>query len=108
MKLSELNEKLNALQGFNNKVGYRQFPEEDTPELPYITYEVVSSSNFYADNISYALINNVSINLISQYKDIASEELIEDMLDDNCIGWSKSEDYLEAELTYQITYEIQI
>ena len=108
MSLTELYTTLKSIEGFSNKVAYRQFPEKSAPKLPFIVYYVTSSDNETADNKVYLKRQNVTIELYSQNKDVASENLIEKALDDASIPWEKYEEYIDSEHMYQISYEITI
>lgn len=108
MTLSELGTKLEGIEGFENKVAYRFFPENEAPDLPYICYLANDSNNMYADNITYVKDTNVDIELYSRLKDELSEKKIEDMLDDNMIPYTKDEVYISTEKCYQIIYSVEV
>jgi len=76
------------------------------PVLPYLVYLMLNTDNFSADNKVYNNEANYSIELYTAIKDLASEKLVEDMLNDNDIFWDKTEIYIKAEKMYQITYSI--
>lgn len=108
MKLSELNDKLKSISGFEEKVAYRCFPEGKAPELPFICYLETGSDNFSADNISYLKKKVVSIELYSKNKDIASEEAIESKLDELGLPFEKDETYIQSEKCYEIVYTVEV
>jgi len=87
-------------------VAYYCFPEGEAPNLPFVCYLVVSSSNFTADGKVYYPVQNIDIELYSKNKDTVSEALIEDALTD--IVWEKSETYLDDEKCFEVVYSIQI
>jgi hypothetical protein len=78
------------------------------PPLPYIVYLFTDSENFGADNKVYQKINNYQVELYSDKKDLASEELIELVFDANDIYYQKSEVYIESEKLYEVLYLITI
>lgn len=88
------------------EVAYSHFNEP--PLLPYLVYLALDSDNFGADNKVYQKINNYQIELYSDYKDPATEEVLEDTLDSNGIFYDKFEVYIESEKLYQVAYQIQI
>lgn len=108
MKLSELKENLNNISGFEGKVAYREFPEGDAPNLPFICYLENGSNNFSADNISYLKKKIVDIELYSKEKDIASEEAIEMKLDELSIPFEKDETYIPSEKCYEVIYTVEV
>lgn len=99
---------LESIKGFYAKVAYTSFPEGEKPKLPYICYYETDSANFRADNKVYMRISMVNIELYSKFKDVKSEELIEAKLNEECIPWDKSEDYIQSEKLYLVTYDIRI
>lgn len=99
---------LNSITGFNGKVAYRAFPVGEAPSLPFICYLLTSSDNFLADNTVYYQIQEYDIELYSHNKDEISESLIEQALNENGLIWSKSEDFIDSENCYQITYTTEV
>lgn len=108
MTFSELFTILNSITGFDKKVAYRQWPEGQAPELPFIVYYAEGSDNVLADNKVYMPRTKVVIELYSVQKDTISEGLIESALNGNDIPWEKYEEYIESEHMLQISYEIII
>lgn len=108
MKLTNLFQLLNSLDGFENKVAYRNFPINEAPELPFICYLVTDTDNFLADGKVFKIISNIDIELYTSNKDETSEKIVEDALFENDITWNKDEDYLEDEHCYLITYNITL
>lgn len=108
MSLAEFYTLLNSITGFTDKVAYRQFEENAAPALPFIVYYEESTSNFKADNKVYLKRRNIVVELYSQEKDQASEELIEKLFDDNQIPWDKTEEYIDSEHMYMVSYDITI
>ena len=96
---------LNILKSTGLKVAYNNF--KTPPSLPYLVYLFTNSDNVAADNRVYKKVNNYQVELYSKLKDIASEELIEDALDNADMFYDKSETYIDSEGLYQIVYEIQ-
>jgi hypothetical protein len=103
MTLAELKTKLKDI-GY--PVSYSHFKEKQTP--PFIVYLFVDDDDFKADNINYASISNVDIELYTSIKDEAAEKKIEDLLRANDIAFLKNETWIDEEKIFQITYSIQI
>lgn len=99
---------LKSITGFESKVAYRQFRTGQAPALPFMVYYVEDSNNFLADNKVYLAKQNVVVELYSENKDVTSEGLVEKLFNDNDIPWRKSEDYIDSEHMYMITYEVTI
>ena len=108
MTLSEIKTMLESIDGFEDKVAYREFPVKQAPALPFICYLCTSTDNFVADNQVYAVIQEIDIELYSRNKDIVSEAAIEAKLNENNIVWEKYEEYISSEKVYEIVYTITI
>lgn len=110
MTLSELKTALEGVNSdaFKDKVAYRQFPIGAAPELPFICFMETNTNNFLADSKVYKKVQNVDIELYTDYKDTATEEAIESMLDSHLILWDKDEFYIDSENVLQVTYGITI
>ncbi len=100
------NELYNLLKSTGLPVAYHHF--DKPPSLPYIVYLFTYSSNFGAEDRVYQKIDNYQVELYSEEKDLAREQLIENLFDENDIYYDKSETYIESEEMYQVIYEIQI
>lgn len=108
MSLEELFAILNGIPEFNNKVAYRCFPTTKAPKLPFICYLATSTNNVFADNKTYDVIRGIDVELYTENKDVASESLVEQALDDANIPWNKYEEYIDTEKCYQITYSVEV
>ena len=100
------NELYNLLKSTGLPVAYHHFDEP--PSLPYIIYLFTYSSNFAADSKIYKRFDNYQVELYSEKKGLESEQLLENVFDENDIYYDKSETYIESEEMYQVIYEIQI
>lgn len=108
MTLTELAEILTAIPGFAGRVSYYAFPEQEAPDLPFITYLETGSNNFAADNRVYYKGSQIDIELYTEHKDEATEGDVESALDAAELVWVKSDDYLEDENCWMIVYTITI
>lgn len=108
MELTDVFAMLNGIKGFGNKVAYRCFPVGHAPKLPFICYLQTSTNNAFADNKTYKVIKGIDIELYTETKDSASEELVEEALNNRSIPWNKDEQFIDTEQCYQITYSIEV
>lgn len=83
---------------------YHHFAEGESPEPPFICYLLPGSNNFSADGKVYYKINEVHIELYTDLKDLAVEQLLEDVLDEHGIFYNKSETWIESEKLYEVLY----
>ena len=98
MTLAELYTLLKTITGFDKKVTYRAWPVGKAPKLPFICFLTDSSDNVLADNKVYLKRLDVDVELYTAQKDEVSEGLVE----------AKTEDYIDTENCYMITYSITI
>lgn len=106
MTLSDLYEVLTELD--NCSVTYGQFEEGEAPELPWIAYYSTGELPFYADDHLYFTQVNVTIELYTEYKDLETEQKLEDLLYENELEYIKREEYIDEEDFYVIIYETLI
>ena len=80
----------------------------ERPSLPFITYQVAYSNNFFADDKVYLPVNHVDISLYTALKSPETEARVEGALDRADIPWNKTETFIDSEHCYQIIYEIEV
>jgi len=85
-----------------------QWHPKKPPALPYLVYLPIDSNNFGADNAVYVPITRYHIELYSQLKDLASQELVESALKANDVYYEKSWSWIEKEGMHQAVYSIQL
>lgn len=103
MTLRSLKEKLVST---GLPVAYRDFPEGEAPDLPYICYLCTDNDPLFADGTVYYDYDNVRVELYTAYKDPNTEALVEAALTD--YHWKKDETYIDTERCYLIIYEIEV
>lgn len=108
MTLAELNNILKGITGFEDKVVYYSWPVNKAPELPFICYLEQGSNNFVADGVVYSKVRRIDVELYTETKDPTSESLVESALTAAGIVWQKTEDYIDTEKVFMITYEIEV
>lgn len=87
-------------------VAYNHFNVEQT--APYIIYYSESSNFVRADNRQYIKRNDLTVELYTNVKDIHSEELVEQALEDLGLIWERTEVWLETEKIYLNTYITEV
>ena len=108
MTLEGLYTVLNSIEAFSDKVAYRAFPVVNAPELPFICYMATDTTNLAADCKVYQVVQEIDIELYTEEKDVVSESAVETALDNAMIPWEKSEDYIQDQQCYMITYSITL
>jgi hypothetical protein len=75
---------------------------------PYIVYVFSHSNNYAADSKVYVKRNNYQVELYTEKKDIALEEILEGVFDAHGLFYDKAEMQLESEGLIEVLYEIQM
>lgn len=95
-------------QSINGGYNYLMYPENSAPEPPYILFYYPNDNDFVADNINYAIITQLNIELYTPEKDFEKEKAIEKILKDNEIVYRKAESYLESEQLFEVLYIMEV
>lgn len=105
MDEKELYELLNSL---HIPVAYDHFVLSDAPKVepPFILYRNAESAQFKADDQVYFKTKQYMVDLVTDYKDIDLEYMLEELFEENHIPWEKTEVYIDFEKIYQVTYFI--
>ena len=91
----------------NIEIAYHHFENPVTP--PFIVYYRIKSNNFKADDKVFEKINTYRIEIYTTKKDVMTEILLENLLDNNGFTYEViSESYIEQEKLYQVIYELDI
>ena len=108
MTLNEVYTMLTGISGFTGKVAYHAFPAGEAPELPFLCYVENGTGNFAADNIVYFAAKEIDIELYTQDKDPTTEQTVESALATAGVFWTKTEQYINDEKCWMITYTIGV
>lgn len=91
---------------------YTAFPENDpsnpAPPPPFICYYYDMSNDLLADDLNYQKIRGLVVELYTDEKDFALEGRLETTLNENCLVYSKNEEYISSEKLYMTTYETEV
>lgn len=95
------------LKTLNIPVAYDHFETSQNVNPPFVAYRETSPETFKADSKTYYRPYEFEIELITEKKDIALEQSIEDLLTENNIPYDKSDEiWDEDEKIYHNFYEI--
>ncbi len=103
MTLSELYTELATL---GLPLAYHQ--HTGAPQLPFLVYRFDGSDDLMADNHNYAEISDITIELYSNKKDLASEKLVQDKLKELRLPYVKHEVWIDTEELFMTLYEVTI
>ena len=96
------------LQELKIPFAYDHFAEGESPEPPFICYLIPGSDNFAADGRVYFKLNEVRIEMYTDFKDISLESRVEDGLDGHEIFYNKSETWIQSEKLYEVMYAFEM
>ena len=94
-----------------NEIGlpyaYDHFSEGESPNPPFICYLLPGSDNFAADGRVYYKIDDVHIELYTDFKNTELELQVEEVLDRYNIFYNKSEVWIDSEKLYEVLYQFE-
>ena len=96
------------LQEMNIPFAYDHFAEGESPEPPFICYLIPGSDNFAADGKVYFKMNEVRIEMYTDFKDWDLESRVEGVLDGHEIFYNKSETWIQSEKLYEVMYAFEM
>ena len=96
------------LQEMNIPFAYDHFSEGESPEPPYNCYLIQGSDNFAADGKVYFKMNEVRIEMYTDFKDLDLESRVESVLDGHEIYYNKSETWIQSEKLYEVMYSFEM
>ena len=76
--------------------------------LPFLTIHTEQPDNFAADNSVYVEKWNFRIDLYSTAKNLAVEAEIKQLLNDNGIYWTKTEQYIDSNNVWEVEFEFEV
>ena len=96
------------LQELKIPFAYDHFAEGESPEPPFICYLIPGSDNFAADGKVYFKMNEVRIEMYTDFKDLDLESRVESVLDGHEIYYNKSETWIQSEKLYEVMYSFEM
>lgn len=96
------------LQELKIPFAYDHFAEGESPEPPFICYLIPGSDNFAADGRVYFKLNEVRIEMYTDFKDLDLESRVEGVLDGHESFYNKSETWIQSEKLYEVMYAFEM
>ena len=96
------------LQELKIPFAYDHFAEGESPDPPFICYLIPGSNNFAADGRVYFRLNEIRIEMYTDFKDPSLESRVEDVLDGQEIFYNKSETWIQSEKLYEVMYSFEM
>lgn len=103
-----MEELLTMLKEMDIPFAYDHFAEGESPSPPFICYLLPGTDNFSADGKVYLKVNQINIELYTDYKDLSVESKVETVLDSHGIFYDRSETWIESEKMYEVLYSFEM
>ncbi len=87
---------------------YDHFAEGESPDPPFLVFQIPGSDNFHADDKVYEKLSTLVLELYTEKKDPVLEERVEDVLTRYEIVWTRSEVWIDSEKLYEVRYEMTV
>lgn len=87
---------------------YDHFAEGESPDPPFAVFLFPSSDNFGADGLVYVKINQLRIELYTDYKQPDIENNVETVLDQHGLFYDKTEVWIASERLYEVAYTMEV
>lgn len=98
----------NLIESFGLPYAYYQFPKGTEQKLPFICFYYTGSEDLGADDINYAPIRDLVIELYTSVKDFELETQIEDALIAAELYYAKEETHIDSEQMYEVLYSMAV
>lgn len=103
-----MDEVIKILKEIGIPFAYDHFAEGESPSPPFICYLTPSTNNFAADGMAYLRVNDVHIELYTDFKDLSVERKIESVLDKFGIYYEKLETWIDSEKLFEVLYSFEM
>lgn len=97
------------IAGIGLPYAYDHFEKEESPgNPPFICFLYPESENVFADSRVYQKVKTLRIELYTDNKEPDMETAVEDALDEAGLCYDSSEEYIESEKMYMVTWETTV
>ena len=103
-----MNKILQMLKEMDIPFAYDHFAEGESQDPPIIFNLIPGSDNFSADGRVYQKINEIHIELYTDFKDLSVESKVESVLDKYGIFYDHTETWIESEKMYEVLYSFEM
>lgn len=87
---------------------YYEFDDNTPQEPPFVCWFFSASDDMIADNVNYAHIETLNIELYTRYKDFDLDATIESVLNAHGLVYYKETNKIDTEKIYQTSYESEV
>ena len=87
---------------------FEEDPLNPPPAPPFVAYYYTADDDFKADDVNYAQINQLTVELYTDEKDFALEQTVRDILTAHGLAFSWSQAYVNEEHMYMTIYTMEV
>ena len=87
---------------------YYEFERDDPATLPFLVFYYPYRNDVMADDINYQPIEHTVLELYTEEIDFAQEQAVEAVLANAEIAFSKTRNYIDSQMMWQIVYEFEL
>jgi hypothetical protein len=87
---------------------YYSFPKGTLTSTPFLIYYFSDNDDFKADNLNYATIENLIIELYSENVNFGLEDVIQNVMNNHFMNYTKTFSFIESEEMYLTRYESEV
>ena len=99
---------LKMLEEMGIPFAYDHFAEGESPDPPFICYLIPGTDNFSADGRVYKKINEIHIELYTDFKDLSVEQKVEAVLDEHGIFMITQRRGSNQKKMYEVLYSFEM
>ena len=103
-----MEEVIKILKEIGIPFAYDHFAEGESASPPFICYLTPGTDNFAADGIAYLKVNEINIELYTDFKDLSVERKVESVLDRFGIYYEKLETWIDSEKLFEVLYSFEM
>lgn len=83
---------------------YYEFKDNTVEAPPFVAFNFPDEDGLFADDVNYARLATLTIDLYTDDKDFVHEEQIEQLLTENDLPWTKESTFLGDERMWMTSY----
>lgn len=87
---------------------YHHFPNNTGQQPPFICFSYPGDHDFIADDSNYRKINQLTIELYTDYKDFNLEAEVERVLTAHELVYTRDEAFISEERMYMVTFNTEV
>lgn len=105
MTLAEVN---TMIAGLNLPYCYYEFPDGTEQAPPFVCFYYPGTDDVFADNKNYSRIEQLTIELYTDNKDIALEASLEAILAAHELTYVRTDTYIDSERMHMTSYNLEV